>query len=116
MHANPAEVDASFRKLSDYEKTSGIIWLIIGIIQICTMIGVLCGAWNIYVAITRMKSSKELLSHPSDVVERYENSLSSTIVIMVLNLFFGAVIGIAGALFDLYVRNYVMSNRQKFGV
>lgn len=108
----------ALRKLSDYEKTSGIIWLIIGIVQLCTVVGVLCGVWNIFAAISRLNMSKALLrdqtQFDTDIYTKYERQLPSIIIILVLNIFFGAVIGIVGSIFDLFVRNYVMENKALF--
>ena len=36
--------------------------------------------------------------------------MTSIIVCLVVNLLFGGLIGIAGAIYDLVVRNYVMEN------
>ena len=103
-----------YKKLSDYEKTSGVIWLVLGIIQICTLIGIICGIWNIIMACQRIKYSNELLSKPKNVVSDFENQLSGIVIIMIINIFLGAFIGIIGAAFDYYVRDYVIKNKEKF--
>ncbi|MCM1113892.1 MAG: zinc ribbon domain-containing protein [Clostridium sp.] len=108
------ESDLYFKKLSDYEKTSGIIWLVIGIIQICTLVGAICGIWNIIAACSRLKYGNELLKKPKDVINNFENQLAQIIIIMILNIFFGAIIGVVGSIFDLFVRNYVIENKQYF--
>lgn len=106
--------DEYFRKLSDYERTSGIIWLVLGIIQVISLVGIICGVWNIIVAIQRLQYSKELLKKPSGVAKQFENQLTGLIIILIINIFFGAIIGIIGAIFDFYVRNYVLTNREKY--
>lgn len=111
---NSADSAQYFKKLSDYEKTSGIIWLVIGIIQICTLIGAICGVWNIIIACSRIKYSNELLNNPKNTVQNFENQLSGIIIIMVINIFLGALIGVIGAAFDLFVRDYVLTNCEKF--
>ncbi len=109
-----AEKDQYYRKLSDYEKTSGIIWLVIGIIQVCTVVGIICGIWNIIMAVQRLNYSKELMKKPSNVVKTFEDQMTGLIIILVLNIFLGALIGVIGAAFDFYVRDYVLSNKEKF--
>lgn len=109
-----ADKEQYYRKLSEYEKISGIIWLVIGIIQVCTIIGIICGIWNIIIAIQRLNYSKELLKKPTNVVKVFENQLTGLIIILVLNIFLGALIGIAGAAFDFFVRDYVLSNKEKY--
>ena len=79
-----SESDQCYRKLSDYEKISGIIWLVIGIIQVITLVGVICGVWNIVVACQRLKYSKELLNKPQNIVPAFENQLTTLIIFMVI--------------------------------
>lgn len=107
-------VDDYYRKLSEYEKMSGVVWLVIGIIQICTLIGIICGIWNIIVSISRLKYANELLNKPTGITEKYENQLTEIIIIMVLNIFLGAIIGVVGSVIDLFVRNYVIENKNIF--
>ena len=45
------------KTLSEREKISAIIWLIIGAIQVISMAGIIAGAWNLYCAYTRFKQS-----------------------------------------------------------
>ncbi len=106
--------DSSYRRLSDYEHTSGIIWLIIGIVQCLSVVGIICGIWNIVIGSQRLKYSQALLNHPSGVYNDFANQKTSLIIILVVNIIFGAVIGIIGAIFDLFVRNYVMENKKIF--
>lgn len=106
--------DQCFRKVSEYEKISGIIWIVIGAIQIISLVGIICGIWNIVVGTQRLKYSKELLCKPQNVVNVFENQLTTLIIFLVINFFFGAIIGVAGACFDLYVRDYVVKNRDNF--
>lgn len=111
---NEINSEEYYKKLSEYEKMSGIVWLIIGIVQICTLVGVICGIWNIIASTSRLKYSKELLTKPNGIVERFENQLTEIVIIMVLNIFFGAIIGVIGSVIDLFVRNYVIENKKVF--
>ena len=72
------------------------------------------GIYNIYAAITRIKHSKTLTEMPGGVYQQYEGQEKKLIIILVLNIIFGALIGVIGAGFDFYVRKYVLDNREIF--
>ena len=99
------------RKISEYEKTSGTIWIVIGILQCLSVVGIFCGIWNIIIGVQRSKYSKEISIYSTGIVETFEGQLTSLIIFLVINIFFGAVIGVIGAVFDMFVRNYVLENR-----
>lgn len=112
---NQINKDDYYRKLSEYEKLSGAVWLVIGIIQVCSLVGIICGIWNIVVAISRLKYSNELLQKPENIAKDFEGQLTQIVVIMIINVFFGAIIGIIGSFVDLYVRSFVVDNKEIFG-
>lgn len=121
--------------LADREQASAVVWLIIailqGIIGICTMgglsllgniIGIPLGwgglftmalaAYNGYGAYCSFQRVKRVQSRQRGIVREYDNMLVSSIIFIVLNAIFGAFIGIAGAIFDLFNRNYALNNAQ----
>lgn len=109
----------AYKKLAEHEKNSAIIWFVIAAIQI--LIGcftyytpVLVGAWNIYAGITRMKYSKSLLEMPSGVYEYFEKQGTSNIVFLIINLFLGGIIGAIASAYDIYIRKFVMDNKDLF--
>lgn len=106
--------DEVARKVADYQKTSGILWIAIGVLQIISVFAVIAGVWNIVAGINGYKLSKKIKAHEAWVVPSFENSLNGIIIIAVVNLFLGGVIGIAFAAFDYYIRDYVMKNRSAF--
>lgn len=107
-------VKNAYKKLSKYERTSGVIWLIIGIIQCISIIGIICGIWNIVISTQRLKYSKELELMPRGIYYDFDKQLTFLVIILVINIVLGAVIGVVGAVFDLIVRNYVMNNPKIF--
>lgn len=103
------------KTLSEREQISAILWLIIGIIQVISIAGIVCGAWNIYCAYCRFKQSKAVLTPYPGLVQSYDKWMTNIIISMALNLILGGVIGVAAALFDmLAIRGYVLENKQTF--
>ncbi len=106
-------------QLSERVKINGILWLIIGIIQI--VLGMeygwelmLVGGLNIASSIQDINYSKTVLTSPQGIVERFQ-SLTGPIVVLVYNLIFGGVIGVAGSVYYLVgVRDFVLSNEKIF--
>lgn len=105
----------AFSKLSEYEEYSGIVWLAIGVIQCLSLVGIICGIWNIVVATQRLKYSKDIKNGTAtNIYDTFEKDKSSIITMLILNIVLGAVIGVIGAVFDLYIRDYVMKNETVF--
>lgn len=105
--------------LSQRLKTNGIIWLVIGILQIlggllinwCLLI---VGVLNIISSVQDMQYSKTLLEEPKGVVGKFE-PLTGPIITLVYNLVIGGVIGVVGSIYYFVaIRNYVMENKQFF--
>ena len=57
------------KKLSQYEKISGILWIVLGAIQVATVIGVIAGVWNIYAGYTKIKISPKILASREKILE-----------------------------------------------
>lgn len=104
------------QNISSKEKVSGIIWIVVAAIQILVglaynWVTLLIGVWNLICGITRITNAGKIEERANSIVETYEKSLTSTIIFLVLNIFIGGLIGIAGAIYDLVVRNYVLNNQ-----
>lgn len=121
--------------LASRENASAIVWTIIaslqGIIGLCTVCGLaLLGnflglplgvgglftlalaAYNGYGAYCSFQRVKRVQARQRGIVAEYDKMLTSGIIFIVLNALFGAVIGVAGAVFDLINRNYALNNAQ----
>lgn len=114
------------RQLSDKVKIMGIVWLVVGILQV--LIGFLImlaggetfsafmmvvGGLNIWSATQDLSYSNTVINEPVGVVEKFE-PLGSAITTLVYNVVIGAVFGVAGSIYYFYVRNFVLSNAQQF--
>ena len=105
--------------LSSKEQTSGIIWAVIAGLQV---IAGLLGAWlvlivavvNGIVAYSSFQKAKKVKRPYPGMVAEYEKQQTSLIVTLVYNLIFGGIIGVAGSIYDLVTRNYVLNNRAAF--
>ena len=121
--------------LASRENASAIVWTIIaslqGLIALCTVCGLsllgnLLGlplglggvlmlalaAYNGYGAYCSFQRVKRVQARQRGIVAEYDRILASCIVFIVLNTLFGALIGVAGAVFDLFNRNYALNNAQ----
>lgn len=106
-------------KLSQKVKTNGIIWLVIGIVQIVAGIFLnwfllVVGALNIISSVQDMNYSKTMQEGSSGIVEKYE-PLTGPIITLIYNLIFGGVIGIIGSIYYFVgIRSFVMENKSAF--
>ena len=105
--------------LSQRLNTNGIIWLVIGILQILVGIFInwfflLVGVLNIISSVQDMQYSKTLLENPTGIVAKFE-PIVGPVITLVYNLVIGGVIGVIGSIYYfLAIRNYVMENKQFF--
>lgn len=105
--------------LSQRLNTNGIIWLVIGILQVLGGLFInwfllIVGVLNIISSIQDMQYSKALLENPTGIIAKFE-PVTGPIITLVYNLVIGGVIGVVGSIYYfLAVRNYVMENKQFF--
>lgn len=117
---NPA-VDSTtlLNTLSQRVNTNGIIWLVIGILQILGGLFInwfllIVGALNIVNSIQDMKYSKTVLENPAGIVPKFE-PVTGPVITLIYNLVIGGIIGVAGSIYYFVaIRNYVMENKQAF--
>lgn len=102
--------------LGNKEMVGGIIWVCVGGVQILISIFafwylIFVGIWNVVIGIMRIKQKSQLQYKRGETIyNAYSGRLTSIIICLVANLLFGGIIGVAGAIYDLIVRNYVMDN------
>lgn len=105
--------------LSQRLNINGIIWLVIGILQILggvfiNWVFLIVGVLNIISSVQDMQYSKTLLENPSGIVAKFE-PLTGPVITLIYNLVVGGVVGVAGSIYYfLAIRNYVMENKQFF--
>lgn len=107
--------------LSQRLHTNGIIWAAIGTLQILSGLFinwfiVVVGVLNIIAASNDIDYSKKMCIHPAGIVAKFQPILRP-IIILIYNLFFGGIIGVAGTLYYfIAIREYVMENKEIFSV
>ena len=115
--ANNSAVGSSDRLLNSLSQkihTNAILWMVLGVIQCVTMIGIIAGLWNIYAAWNDLKYSKECLTKPSGIVQRFE-PINGYIIALVINLVLGGVIGVVGVAYEMIaIRGFVLENKSYF--
>ena len=108
----PAEMTLS-RRIGEYLHVSGVIWIVLGILQIISIFGIIAGAWNIYAGITRFRAADLATSRDYRTVKCFEN-ISGLVVIAIINLLFGGVIGLILVGFDFFIRDKIIKNAHLF--
>ena len=114
-----SELEKVSQGLATREKIAGVVWLIVGICQICTIVGFFAGIWNIYAAFTRFRQAKAVQTPWCGIVNTYVKWLGSLIKNFVIGIFVGLFIGcvpsIPGYLYDIFViRSYVMKHKDVY--
>jgi len=107
------------QQLSDRVKINGIIWLVIGILQVLLGLTVnwvllIVGALNIVSSVQDLNYSKSVIDSPIGIVDKFK-PLTGPIIVLAYNLIFGGLIGVVGSIYYLVgVRNFVLSNENSF--
>jgi hypothetical protein len=105
--------DDLIRRIADYERISGILWIGIAILQLISIYGALAGIWNIIAGIVRIKTAKRIRIRESLIPSEFEG-VANLVTIGIINLALGGVIGIVFVGFDFFIRDKVLSNRHLF--
>ena len=102
------------KTLTDKMRTENIVWIVIAVFQILSVVGAAVGVYNLIVSIMNLDASKKFMACPVGIVRSFE-PMTGNIVVLCLNLFFGAFIGIIGSLYHIFgVRGYVMDHKEEF--
>lgn len=110
---------ALLNTLSKRVNINGIIWLVIGIVQILgglflNWFLLIVGVLNIISSVQDIQYSKTMLENPTGIVEKFE-PIIGPIIVTIYNLVFGGVIGVIGSIFYfIAIRSYVMENKMDF--
>lgn len=115
-HPGYAGVDADtqlLRQIADYERISAVLWLVLGIVQVISVIAVIAGIWNIIAAVSRFGLVPRIQQRDPGVPAAYEG-VTGLVLIGLVNLCLGGMIGVAFVVFDFIIRDKVLSNRHLF--
>jgi len=111
--------DSIVNTITQRIKTNGIIWVIIGGIQILMGISfnwvlLIVGLLNLISSIQDLNYSKEFPNNPVGIISKMK-PLAGAIITLIYNLVIGGIIGVIGSIYYLIaVRGYVLENEQAF--
>lgn len=109
--SGPAAVAAKVRRC---EIVSGVVWIIIGLIQCIAVFTAAAGVWNIVNAIVSLRNMRNIQPGNPHVVSYFDQRKVWLIVMAVVNIILGGVVGVLLVAFNWYVRDYVLQNRAAF--
>ncbi|MCM1264723.1 MAG: zinc ribbon domain-containing protein [Candidatus Gastranaerophilales bacterium] len=101
------------RKIAGFQKTSNIFWLILAILQICSVYLIIAGIWNLIGTITYWKFPERIQNQDTTIPQDYEG-IAGLIIMAIVNLCVGGILGILLIAFDFYIRNLVLENKHLF--
>jgi hypothetical protein len=107
------EIANFIRRVADYEKISGILWLTLSIVQIISLLGIVAGIWNLFAARSRFEMAKLIRVRDPSVPGAF-GGMSQLVIIGILNLILGGVIGILFVCLDFWIRDQVLSHQALF--
>ena len=98
-------------------ETSATVWKTVGILQILFgfwyFTPILLGIWNIRNANNQKKLLAQFRANPAGMVDTIKGWKNSVIRTGVLNAFLGALIGVAGSVYDYTIISYVEQNENQ---
>ena len=102
-------------------QTSYALFMAIGISQILIGFGTMCygygffalgmGICNIVLASKEKKKATHFKDYPEEIYPYFERKKVELIVLLALNIFLGAVVGVVCIVYELTIRSYVMKHK-----
>ncbi len=108
----PAEEVA--KEIRDDTRTSAILWIVIGSIQILGCITIIAGVWNLVMGIRRLSFSETIAPGNAEVYRAFDNGLSNIIITAVLNFVLGGIVFALLCIWDYFIRDKVIRNASVF--
>lgn len=113
----PVTPDVALNTVLQKLNTSYTIWLIVGICQIIFgfwyITPIFFGIWNIIAASNRKKLIEQYKKDPAGLVKTVKSWKDSMILFIILNAILGALVGIAGGIYDYTITSYVEQNERE---
>ena len=113
--ATVSDEEMAVKRIRDNAKLCAILWIVIGVFQCISCVGVVAGGWNIVMGIRGLKFSQSIVPGNRAVYEAYDRSMTNLIIGAVVNFVFGLLIGCALSAFEFFIRDQVLKNRKAFG-
>ena len=111
---SPPEPEAqTIRPRAEYMKLSGIAWIVVGTLQICMIVTIIAGIWNVAIGVSRLSEAKAITRRDLQAVENVRGT-TQLVVVGLVNLFLGAIIGVILIGVDFSVRDQILKNERLF--
>ena len=106
--------DGKLNTLASRVRLNGILWIIIGVLQLISGVFFVVGILNIISGFGDLKTAKNIPTYRVGLVSAY-TPVVMPVIALIYNLLFGGIIGIIGSLFYFFaIRGYVMDNKEYF--
>ena len=113
MGRTPGEEQELVRSIARYERLSGGLWVVLGVLQILGIVTAIAGVWNIYAATERLRIARAIETRERWIPAAFD-PLGGLIIMGLVNVFLGGVIGIVFVGLDLWIRSRVLENADVF--
>lgn len=104
---------ATLENIARYERLACVLWLVLAILQILSVVAIIAGLWNLFAVFSRRNLPRMIRARDPSIPSIYE-PITGLVVIAIINLVFGAVIGVVFVVLDAFVRQLVLGNRHLF--
>jgi hypothetical protein len=105
--------DCLVGRIADYQRMSGIVWIVIGIIQLFAIVTALAGVWNIIAGTSRIRMVNRIRARDANIPPEFEG-VTQLVVLGVINLLLGGFIATVFVAFDFFIRDKILTNRHLF--
>jgi hypothetical protein len=130
----PPHIQREIASIASLARADGAVWLVIAFVQILVfapvqmlfglftlglsalagLVTAAVGVWNICAGAGRFRWAREIEQFRPGVPAAAERHLAVIVIFIFVNLFFGGVIGVAGCVFDLVLRDRILKVRAAF--
>ena len=100
-------------RLARYTKIENICWIVLGVLQILSIIGIFAGIWNVIGGILGFAEEKRILKRDKRVpIEAQKYAM--IIIFGIINIFLGGVLGIGIVVYWIWIRQEILKNKDIF--
>jgi predicted DNA repair protein MutK len=101
------------RSISRSLRLSGVLWTVLGVLQVLGVVTIVAGAWNIYAAQSRFKIAQAVERREKWIPAAFE-PLGGMITMAFINIVLGGVVGVVLVGLDVWTRSRVLENARVF--
>jgi hypothetical protein len=114
----------TIRRISGYLRASGVLWLVLGGIQVVvgggfafaggfTLVLVAIGVWNLIAGAGRLTAAKQIDARDQSVPSAWQ-PVAGLVTIAIANVLIGGLVGVGLVIFDFVIRDQILRNRALF--